>query len=130
MLVCELLILELVRLAPNEPRARELAARLGAFDALAMPQSLWIRAREVQLPMAATGDHRRVPPADLLIAATAELAKVPIVHYDRDYEPGLKRSSQHCCCSVVHLHSLSGECECLIPRLGDDPEGVVPARTA
>jgi hypothetical protein len=37
-LVCELLILKLVRLAPNEPRARELAARLAAFDTLAMPQ--------------------------------------------------------------------------------------------
>jgi hypothetical protein len=33
-----------------------------------------------------SGDHRRVPPADLLIAAAAELASVPIVHYDRDYE--------------------------------------------
>jgi hypothetical protein len=44
------------------------------------------RAREVQLAMAASGDHRRVPPPDLLIAATAELANVPLVHYDRDYE--------------------------------------------
>ena len=36
--------------------------------------------------MAVSGDHRRVPPPDLLIAAAAELANVPIVHYDRDYE--------------------------------------------
>ena len=27
-----------------------------------------------------------MPPADLLIAASAELASVPVVHYDRDYE--------------------------------------------
>lgn len=86
MLVCDLIILELVRLAPNEDRARELAGRLAAFEMLAMPQSLWSRAREVQLAMAANGDHRRVPPPDLLIAGTAELAKVPLVHYDRDYE--------------------------------------------
>lgn len=85
-LVCDLVILELVRLAPNEQRARALAARLAAFDTLAMPQSLWSRAREVQLSMAAPGDHRRVPPPDLLIAATAELANTPLVHYDRDYE--------------------------------------------
>jgi predicted nucleic acid-binding protein len=85
-LTCDLVVLELVRLAPNEQRARELATRLTAFEMVAMPGSLWSRAREVQLLMAASGDHRRVPPPDLLIAATAELANVPLVHYDRDYE--------------------------------------------
>ena len=85
-LVCDLVVMELVRLAPNEARARELAERLNAFEALAMPSSLWSRTREVQLALAANGDHRRVPPADLVIAATAELADVPLVHYDRDYE--------------------------------------------
>jgi predicted nucleic acid-binding protein len=85
-LICDLIVLELVRLAPNQARAHELATRLGAFDALAMPQDLWRRARGVQLAMAANGDHRRCPPPDLLIAATAEHANVPLVHYDRDYE--------------------------------------------
>lgn len=27
-----------------------------------------------------------MPPADLLLAAAAETAGVPLVHYDRDYE--------------------------------------------
>lgn len=85
-LVCDLVILELVRLARNERRARSLATRLAAFEAVAMPQSLWRRARDAQLAMASAGDHRRVPPADLMIAAAAEEAQVPLVHYDRDYE--------------------------------------------
>lgn len=51
-----------------------------------MPGSLWSRAREVQLLTAAAGDHRHVPPADLLIAATVELANARLVHYDRDYD--------------------------------------------
>jgi hypothetical protein len=85
-LVCDLILLELVRLAPNEDRARQLGSRLAGFEVLSMPESLWGRAREVQLSMAIHGDHRRVPPADLLIAATAELAEVPLIHYDRDYE--------------------------------------------
>jgi len=85
-LVCDLVRLELVRVTPNQERASELARRLAAFDAVPMPESLWSRAREVQLSMAVSGDHRRVPPPDLLIAAAAELASVPIVHYDRDYE--------------------------------------------
>jgi predicted nucleic acid-binding protein len=84
-LVCELVVLELVRLAPNEPRAREVAGRLSAFASVAMPEALWGRAREVQLLLATEGDHRRVPPADLVIAAAADAAGVPLVHYDRDY---------------------------------------------
>jgi predicted nucleic acid-binding protein len=85
-LVCDLVAIELLRLTPNENRARELAARLAAFPSLPMPGALWGRAREIQLALAAVGDHRRVPPADLLLAATAETASVPLVHYDRDYE--------------------------------------------
>jgi predicted nucleic acid-binding protein len=85
-LVCDLVRLELIRLAPNHDRAGELARRLAAFDAVPMPESLWSRAREVQLSMAASGHHRRVPPPDLLIAAAAERAGVPVVHYNRDYE--------------------------------------------
>jgi predicted nucleic acid-binding protein len=81
-----LVILELTRLAPNEERAREVAERLDAFESVSMPSALWNRAREVQLLLAAAGDHRRVPPADLLLAAAAEHADVPLVHYDRDYE--------------------------------------------
>jgi predicted nucleic acid-binding protein len=85
-LVCDLVVLELIRLAPNERRAREVAGRLAAFEALPMPAGLWHRARETQLELAGRGDHRRVPPADLLLAAAAEEAGVALVHYDRDYE--------------------------------------------
>lgn len=86
MLVCDLVALELTRLAPNEARAREVADRLHLFESVSMPGELWGRARELQLQLAGGGDHRRVPPVDLLIAACAEAAGVPLVHYDRDYE--------------------------------------------
>jgi len=85
-LVCDLVILELTRLAPNEKRAREIAERLAAFEMVPMPAGLWLQARETQLALAAGGDHRRVPPGDLLLAAAAEQADVVLVHYDRDYE--------------------------------------------
>lgn len=85
-LVCDLVVLELTRLAPNEGRAREVADRLAAFEAIPMPGGLWGRAREIQLALAANGDHRRVPPADLVLAAAAEAGDVALVHYDRDYE--------------------------------------------
>jgi predicted nucleic acid-binding protein len=85
-LVCDLVVLELTRLAPNEDRVRGVAARLDAFESVPMPGKLWSRAREVQLLLAPDGNHRRVPPADLLLAAAAEEEGVPLVHYDRDYE--------------------------------------------
>jgi len=85
-LVCDLVVLELTRLAPDERRAREVAGRLVAFEALPMPAGLWQRARETQIALAVDGDHRRVPPADLLLAATAEEAGAELIHYDRDYE--------------------------------------------
>jgi predicted nucleic acid-binding protein len=85
-LVCDLVILELTRLAPNEGRAREIADRLSAFEAIPMSNALWSQARRTQLALAANGDHRRVPPADLLLASAAEEAGVALVHYDRDYQ--------------------------------------------
>lgn len=85
-LVCDLVALELARLAPNEQRAREIADRLSLFEAIPMPSGLWSWARDTQLALAKNGDHRRVPPADLLFAAAAVEADVTLVHYDRDYE--------------------------------------------
>jgi predicted nucleic acid-binding protein len=85
-LVCDLVALELTRLAPNEARAREVAERLALFESIPMPAALWPRARTLQLQLADNGDHRRVPPVDLLLAGSAEAAGVPLVHYDRDYE--------------------------------------------
>jgi predicted nucleic acid-binding protein len=85
-LVCDLVILELTRLTPNESRAREVTKRLSAFESVPMPAGLWTRARELQLLLTAGANHRRVPPVDLLIGAAAEAAGAPLVHYDRDYE--------------------------------------------
>lgn len=85
-LVCDLVILELTRLTPNEARAREVANRLAAFESVPMPVELWSHARQLQTSLAANGDHRRVPPVDLLIACAVQAASVPLVHYDRDYE--------------------------------------------
>ncbi len=85
-LVCDLIALELIRLAPNADRATEVAARLDLFARVPMASAVWTRARQLQLALARDGAHRRVPPADLLISATALEASVAVLHYDRDYE--------------------------------------------
>lgn len=85
-LVCDLVVLELVRLAPNQDRAREVAARLDAFESVSMGPEIWADARSLQQSLAPSGDHRRVPPADLLLAQSALHSDVTLIHYDRDYE--------------------------------------------
>jgi len=85
-LVCDLVVLELIRLSPNERRAQEVSQRLSAFESVPMPGDLWEDARNLQLLLASSGNHRRVPPTDLLFAATARHASVELIHYDRDYE--------------------------------------------
>jgi predicted nucleic acid-binding protein len=85
-LVCDLVVVELIRLAPNAPRAEAVAERLASFASVPMPGSLWQRARGLQQNLATAGTHRGVPPADLLIAAAALEADVELLHYDRDYE--------------------------------------------
>lgn len=44
------------------------------------------RAIEVQLRLADRGQHRAASVADLLVAATAELAGLTLVHLDKDFE--------------------------------------------
>lgn len=85
-LVCDLVVLELVRLAPNRARAQELENRLALFPSVPMAGELWTRARRTQLALATDGGHRAVPPADLMIAAAAETSDVLLLHYDADYQ--------------------------------------------
>jgi predicted nucleic acid-binding protein len=71
--------------------ARELAARRSALGVLIdcpIGPSEWRRATDVFEQLAADGalHHRRVKPPDLLIAAAAESAGMPLCHYDADFE--------------------------------------------
>jgi hypothetical protein len=44
------------------------------------------RALELQLMLAGRGQHRAPSIPDLLIAATAELAELTVLHVDKDFE--------------------------------------------
>jgi len=44
------------------------------------------RAVEVQVALAERGQHRAASVPDLLIAATAELARLTVLHHDKDFE--------------------------------------------
>lgn len=92
--VCEVIALELLRSARN-PAAFTMQSRLLALlPSCPISVTEWRRAREVQHLLAGKSWHRGVPPADLLIAAAAEAANVPVLHYDHDYDLIAKVSGQ------------------------------------
>jgi len=72
------------RTAPEHQALAELRARL-LID-LPLTKEVIARARHVQGLLAARGLHRGVGPADLLIAACAEVHGALVLHYDRDYD--------------------------------------------
>lgn len=53
------------------------------------------RALDVQRALALTG-HHRVAIGDLIIAATAELAGLTVIHYDRDFDLIAAATAQRC----------------------------------
>jgi predicted nucleic acid-binding protein len=85
---CDMVKLELLREARDSV---ELAARRDELDALRIASigpRVWHRALDVLEQLASRGPlhHRQVPLPDLLIAAAAERAELPVLHYDRHFE--------------------------------------------
>ncbi|MGH3932160.1 MAG: PIN domain-containing protein [Pseudonocardiaceae bacterium] len=83
---CGVVVLELLRSARNTVSFRAQSEMLEVLDHCPDGAPQFARAREVQALLADRGQHRGIPPADLLIAASAEAASVPVLHYDHDYD--------------------------------------------
>ncbi|MEU9502070.1 PIN domain nuclease [Streptomyces sp. NPDC048196] len=73
--------------------ARSVADREALLEALSgyyawcpVPDGAHSRAREVQRELTRNGQHRSAGPVDLVVAATAELLGLTLVHCDRDFE--------------------------------------------
>jgi predicted nucleic acid-binding protein len=54
------------------------------------------RAREVQVALIGRGQHRGVSVPDLLVAATAELEGLTVLHYDADFDLIAEITGQPC----------------------------------
>ncbi|MGD0715350.1 MAG: PIN domain-containing protein [Gaiellaceae bacterium] len=85
---CAMVKLELLWETQDSTIFRRRRGLLDALDEIAIDERVWTRATEVFERLGADGPlhHRRVKIPDLLIAAAAELAGVPVCHYDRDFE--------------------------------------------
>lgn len=80
--------LELLWSARDAPHAARIRSGLDALREAPMGERVWRRATDVLELLAERGPlhHREVGLPDLLIAAAAELAELPVLHYDRDFD--------------------------------------------
>jgi predicted nucleic acid-binding protein len=86
--VCDMVRFELLRSARNGEELRKLSRRFDALPNFAVDDAHWKRALWVYERFADLGGahHRSVGHRDLLIAATAEAAGMPVLHYDADFD--------------------------------------------
>lgn len=85
--VCPIIELEFLHTARSKADRDELVDLLAAtFCWVPIPDRAFTRAVEVQADLTSRGTHRSAGPVDLLVAATAELHSLVLVHYDRDFD--------------------------------------------
>jgi predicted nucleic acid-binding protein len=85
---CDMVRLELLESARNPREFDEIELELSLLPDPRITIEDWKRALFVYRRLAAQGGahQRSVKHADLLIAAAAEAAEIPVLHYDEDFE--------------------------------------------
>lgn len=87
--------LEVLYSARSLPDYEEILAERRALPSYPLTSEVTDRAVDVQHRLALRG-HHRLPLPDLLIAATAELNEVAVMHYDTDYDRIAEVTGQRC----------------------------------
>ena len=85
---CHPVLFELLYSARNAEEYEGIRTEFTRHPMLPVGAAVWERALDVNEQMARQGGlhHRQVRQPDLLIAAAAELAGIPVLHYDADYD--------------------------------------------
>ncbi|MFJ6568167.1 PIN domain nuclease [Streptomyces sp. NPDC091292] len=84
--VCQPTEYEMIHSARDTAEATRISTWLHAFDYISSDDGTFTRALEVQRHALNAGFHRALSLPDLLIAATAELNRLTVLHYDGDFE--------------------------------------------
>lgn len=85
--VCPVVELEFCYSARSSAdRARVVAEIQTLFGWVPVDDRAYTRAWQVQESLTARGEHRSAGPVDLIVAATAELQGLTLLHRDRDFE--------------------------------------------
>jgi predicted nucleic acid-binding protein len=83
---CPPVLMELLWSARAVADFEDTVSRMSALPQLEADRPAWDRAVDVWRELVRRGRHRQVRQADLLVAATAELAGLAVCHYDRHFE--------------------------------------------
>ncbi len=120
---CPMVRLELLWTARDQEAFIALRDELDGLEEVPIDAAVWDRAIGVFGLLAARGPlhHRQVKLPDLLIAAAAELADMPVLHYDRDFEV-IAAVTRQPVRAIASLGSLS------LPRRGVDQPASRPSR--
>lgn len=84
--LCAPVAFELGFSARNHADYLALTERLGSFATVPVTDADQQRALEVQEALSARGQHRALSLVDALVAATAEVRGLEVLHYDADFE--------------------------------------------
>jgi predicted nucleic acid-binding protein len=85
--ICDLTEIEILFSATSRTdRDAKQERLLRLFSWVPTPEGVFKRAREVQELLTDHGEHRSAGPFDLVVAATAELSELTLLHYDSDFE--------------------------------------------
>jgi predicted nucleic acid-binding protein len=83
---CPPVLMELLWSARASADFEATVSRMSALPQLEVERPAWDRAVGVWRELVRRGRHRQARQPDLLVAAVAELAGVPVCHYDRHFE--------------------------------------------
>jgi predicted nucleic acid-binding protein len=93
--ICDITELEIGRAAGSPSQRAVVIGLLGdMFAWCPTPDGVMRRARQVQDGLAATAQHQGPGAIDLLVAATAELSGLTLLHYDKDFQTIARNTQQ------------------------------------
>ena len=83
---CPMVVMELLWTIQSQREFEDLRRDLDALAKVANDHDSWDRAMDVWRELVLQGRHRQVKIPDLLVAATADIAGLPVCHYDGDFD--------------------------------------------
>jgi predicted nucleic acid-binding protein len=83
---CPMIVMELLWTTQSEQEFEDLRRDLDALAKVPNDQDSWDRAMDVWRELVIQGRQRQVKIPDLLVATSAEIAGLPVCHYDGDFD--------------------------------------------
>jgi predicted nucleic acid-binding protein len=83
---CPMVVMELLWTTQSQQEFEDLRRDLDALAKVPSDQDSWDRAMDVWRELVIQGRHRQVKIPDLLVAASADIAGLPVCHYDGDFD--------------------------------------------